>query len=128
MKLRIKGDTLRLRLSRPEVERLTAGHPVEEAMRLAPGTALRYAARPADGDRLGAAWADGLLTVTVPAAWLPGWPDDERVGFEGVQDVGDGRTLELLVEKDFACLHKRPDEPHAFPNPRAAEESADADA
>ena len=35
-------------------------------------------------------------------------------------DAGDGRTLALLVEKAFACLHKRPDEPDAFPNPLAA--------
>jgi hypothetical protein len=124
VKLRIKGDTLRLRLARAEVERLTAGSEVEETTHLAPGTALRYTVRPTDRDGLGATWDEGALTVLIPAAWLPGWPDDDRVGFEGRQDAGDGKTLELLVEKDFACLHKRPDEPDAFPNPLAADAGA----
>jgi hypothetical protein len=33
--------------------------------------------------------------------------------------VGDGKTLRILVEKDFACLTKPPheDDADAFPNP-----------
>jgi len=93
-------------------------------MHVAPGVFFTYTVRAADAEGLGATWEGSTLTVTVPAQWLPGWPDDDRVGFEGMQDAGDGRVLALLVEKDFACLHREPDEMDAFPNPLAANAGA----
>ncbi len=39
------------------------------------------------------------LTVSLPAAWVEGWPAGARVGVEDAQDAGDDRTPALLVEK-----------------------------
>jgi hypothetical protein len=96
-------------------------------MHVGPGAALRYALRadPA-ADGLRATLDHGLLVVTLPAAWAKPWAEGDRVGFESTQDAGDGRTLALLVEKDFACLHGPRDEPDAFPNPAARVPDADA--
>lgn len=120
MKLRIKGDTLRLRLSQLEVAAFAADGRVEDAMHTAPGAALRYRLR-ADPDAaaLGAVFDGDTLTVLVPAAWVAPWAEGNEVGFEGTQSTGEGRTLALLVEKDFACLHEARDEPDAYPNPFA---------
>jgi len=119
MKLRIKGDSIRLRLTRTEVRQLAQAGRVEDEVRVGPGAALRYGLRAADGDRLSANFEGDALTVLVPRDWTSAWADGDDVGFDGTQDAGDGRTLALLVEKDFECLHKRPDEADAFPHPLA---------
>ena len=120
VKLRIKGDTLRLRLTQNEVARLAAEGAVEDTLHVAPGAVLRYGLRAdANARDLGAVWEDGTLTVLLPAAWVGPWAEGDGVGFDGIQDAGDGRCLSLLVEKDFACLHEVRDEPDAYPNPFA---------
>ena len=119
MKLRIQGDSVRLRLTQTEVRTLAEAGEVTDAVHLAPGVALSYGLRAADCPRLGAAMEGGAITVLVPRDWLAPWADGEEVGFSGEQEAGDGRTLSILVEKDFECLHKRPDEVDAFPNPLA---------
>ncbi len=118
MKLRIKGDTLRLRLTQPEVALFAAEGCVEDALHVAPGAALRYRlyADP-EATALGAVWNGSLLTVVVPEGWARPWAEGNEVGVEGAQAAGEGHTLTLLVEKDFACLHEARDEPGAFPNP-----------
>jgi hypothetical protein len=120
MKLRIKGDTLRLRLSQTEVAAMAAEGSVEDALHVAPDACLRYRlyADP-EAAALGAVWNGSLLTIVVPAAWVGPWATGDGVGFEGTQDAGLGRTLSILVEKDFACLHEARDEPDAYPNPFA---------
>ncbi len=127
VKLRIQGDSLRLRLTRPEVARLAATGAVIDAMHVAPGARLAYGLRATDGDALGVEMDGAGVTVLVPRAWLGEWADGDEVGFSGSVDAGDGRSLALLVEKDFDCLHRRADEPDAFPNP-LADGATDADA
>ena len=53
----------------------------------------------------------------MPTAWAQTWTATDRVGYEGSQVLEQGALLELLVEKDFQSLHKRPDEADAFPYP-----------
>jgi len=119
MKLRIQGDSIRLRLTRSEVRQLAEAGEVAAEMRVAPGSSLVYRLRTADRADLGAELDGAEVTVFVPASWTAGWPDDDRVGFGGTQDTGGGRQLALLVEKDFDCLHKRPNETDLFPHPDA---------
>ena len=119
MKLRIKGDSVRLRLTQSEVRQLAEAGAVEDAMHVAPGASLAYGLRAAQVARLGVEWEDATLTVLFPEDWIEDWAQGDMVGFEGTQGAGDGRTLAILVEKDFECLRKRPDEEDAFPNPLA---------
>lgn len=119
MKLRIQGDSIRLRLTQPEVAHFAADGYVEGTTHFGPGRTLTYALRSSDAAELSAEFGDDTLTVFAPRAWVAPWADSERVGFEGTQNAGGGCTLALLVEKDFECLHKRPDEEGAFPHPLA---------
>ena len=118
MKLRIQGDSIRLRLTQSEVARFAETGRVEATTHFGAGDALTYALRAADVDTLDAAFGGGRLTVLVPRAWAATWADSDEVGIEGARRC-DGRTLALLVEKDFECLHRRADEPDAFPHPDA---------
>ena len=119
MKLRIQGDSLRLRLTRPEVDRLVEGGEVRDAVHVAPGVSVGYAVRVGERGPLAAAWDGTSLVVTVPRGDLAGWPEDDREGFAAVQDAGGGRRLAIHVEKDYACGHREGEHRDAFPRPAA---------
>jgi hypothetical protein len=55
----------------------------------------------------------------VPHQVAQHWAESDEVGITG----GDG-TLEIIIEKDFQCMHKGVDarDPEAFPNPLAVQE------
>ena len=113
MKLRIKGDTIRLRLTRSEVDAVASGKAVVERTSLS--QPFSYALE-TSGETMGAAFADGRMTVNVPHAVAARWASTEEVSLRGREG-----GVEILVEKDFACLIPREGEedPDAFPNPLA---------
>lgn len=123
MKLRIRGDSLRLRLTQAEVAALASPDGrVEESIAFGAGSApLTYAIACA-GTTLEAKLTGTRIEVSVPVAIARAWATSDEVGLSGTQDAGDGRTLRLLIEKDFACLTKRPEEEDrdAFPNPNTS--------
>lgn len=119
MKLRIKGDSIRLRLTQTEVRQLAETGAVESTMHIAAGASLTYGIRAADLPQLAVEGDASEVVLLVPRDWIGPWAESDQVGFDGTQNAGDGRELAILIEKDFACLHKRPDELDAFPNPLA---------
>lgn len=123
MKLRIRGDSLRLRLTKSEVALLIQGGVVEDSVSFGAGARLTYAI--AHGAALGATLSGARIEVSVPADAARAWAASEAVSLEGTQPGDDGRTLRILVEKDYACLTERPheDDSDALPNPRASRAS-----
>jgi hypothetical protein len=124
MKLRIRGDSIRLRLDQSEVAQLRDGGRVEQAIHFGPGEGARLGyAVVADGvDEPRAELHAGSIVVHLPRARVRAWADGDEVGLEAAQSTGDGRTLRVLVEKDFRCLASRPgeDDRGGFPNPNAS--------
>ncbi len=118
MKLRMRGSSVRLRLTRQEVGAIGRGEVVEEVTDFAPGERLVYALE-CGGDAVTARFHEGRLTVQIPAATARAWSESEQVGIAAEQPVADGVVLRVLVEKDFACLTVREgeDDEDAFPNP-----------
>ena len=119
MKLRLKGNSLRLRLTQPEVTQMVATGRVEETVAF--GThALVYALERCDKTSDVSASFDGHeVTVRVARAVLDAWVTTDCVGFERTLEMAGGAFLRLLVEKDWQCLTARAgeDESSAFPNP-----------
>ena len=114
MKLRIRGNSIRIRLTRSEVERFAAGDPIEEAVDFGFGRTFGYALEVGENGLPTASFDGGRIVVTVPAAEVASWTSTDRVGIEA-----DAGQLKLLIEKDFACLSPRPgeDESDMFENP-----------
>jgi hypothetical protein len=117
MKLRIKGNSLRLRVSQSELARLMSVGHIQETIQFAPASDARLtyalAVRNA-GDDIGLDYRDQTLTVVLSPAAARRWAESEDVGV-----YGDGRVA-LIVEKDFACLDASdPEDSDAFPNPKA---------
>ncbi|MBV8784101.1 MAG: hypothetical protein JOZ67_07935 [Gammaproteobacteria bacterium] len=117
MKLRIKGATLRLRLTQGELARFGAGEPIEEQVPF-PGGALRYRLRRAPVHAIEADFARESIEVRVPEAEAARWCATELVTLSAEQAVPGG-TLRITLEKDFACLAPRSgeDESDHFPHP-----------
>jgi hypothetical protein len=121
MKLRIKGDSLRLRVGPSEVQRLIACGRIAETIHFAPGVHLNYELQHSSAaECIAVSHALHEVTVTVPTSAAQAWADSDDVGIYGEVPNGSG-SLEVAVEKDFACL----DPNHAgnrdtYPNPKAA--------
>lgn len=126
MKLRLKGNSIRLRLDRKDLATLLESGRVEDALRFGPGdeSAFIFAVAAGDAPRgaPSASYRDGKLTVSLDRRDAEEWAGGDRVGFEHVQQT-DGGPVRILIEKDFACLDRpagHDDDAHAFPNPSAS--------
>ncbi len=121
MKLRINGDSLRLRVGRSEVQRLMDSGRVEETIHFAPGVHLSYALQhsPAAGC-IAVSYAPDEVTVILPTSAAQAWANGDDVGIYSAVPNGSG-SLEVAIEKDFACLDSTQAGDHdAYPNPKAA--------
>jgi hypothetical protein len=120
MKLRIKGNTLRLRLTQSELARFDEEGRVEETVVFAPGAALHYAIEAREGiAEPRADYDDGRVRIAVPVPLARRWITTDDAGFEVEQPNGSDEPLRILVEKDFACLHRDSEDADVFPNPAA---------
>lgn len=112
MKLRINGNSIRLRLTPAEVERISQLREVHCSCVLPQGE-LNYSLNASED------WSVNMkeneLIIEVPSSLCLAWCESERVGFEKQFDSG----LFLLIEKDFQCLKPRAyeNEDHLYPNP-----------
>ena len=120
MKLRIKGDSLRLRLTKGEVSQLDTDGLVEDQVRFSGGAALIYRLRSdARAEALTASFTQGAVEIRVPEKSARSWAGSDEVTLAGAQPISASDELRIVVEKDFACLAPREgeDESDNFENP-----------
>ncbi len=112
MKLRLQGNSIRLRLNRNEVAVfLDTGH-IQDTVHFG-GAVLAYAVEVSkDTPAPQAFFENNAIRITLPVDDAREWARSDRVGISARD-----QQLSILVEKDFQCLHE-PD-PHAYPNPDA---------
>jgi hypothetical protein len=104
MKLRIKGNSVRLRLSKTEVEKLAVAKYLEESTSFGNNTFV-YALQVKDhGDELSADFDGSKITVFIPGIFIKDWAVNDVTGFNATMKVSDEESLYILVEKDFKCL------------------------
>ena len=115
MKLRLQGNSVRLRLTRSEVEQLRDVGLVEESIDFGGGDVFAYRLKswpePGPG-RTG--FRQGTVTVSVPAEVAQAWAGSDEVGI-----YAQSGAIAISIEKDFRCL-SRPtgqQDPDAYPHP-----------
>ena len=123
MKLRLRGNSIRLRLKRGEVGRLAAGKTLVEETQL-PGSTLSYSLCLSDNDDMLASFDNGSIAISMPKEIIPEWADTDLVSLYSVITLPDDSQLVVLVEKDFSCLepgHHRDcdDDADTYPHPSA---------
>jgi hypothetical protein len=123
MKLRIKGNSLRLRLSRSEVTNLLKRDHVEETIHFGPQANAKFTyalEQSASVSTLTVQYMQNIVTVLIPADQANSWCVSDQVGIVKSLSIGSFGFLDVLIEKDFACLDQNDEENEdTFPNPNA---------
>jgi len=120
MKLRIRGNSIRFRLTITEVEKFATDGVIEESVTFGQGLgAFRYEMIVGSDEAACAKFEINCLSVTIPSSDARDWTGSDKVGLEYLQPISDLDSLRIVIEKDFACLAERQDEDDsdAFPNP-----------
>ncbi len=110
MKLRIKGNIVRLRLTRSEVTTVGEGGRVQEITLFGPQAQFCYALEAVDTPHVEADYSNNTLTIRVPRAMANDWAATDLVGLSAEQKIAENVNLQLIIEKDFACLNPRGEE------------------
>jgi len=124
MKLRIKGNSLRLRVTPSDVERLLRSREIQEHVQFTaiPSDRLTYEVISSSSvAKTTVAYRPGNITVSVPEGQLKNWAGSNDVGVYAEVALGDDQVLTVAIEKDFACLDLSDAENEdTFPNPSLA--------
>jgi len=130
LKLRVRDNSIRLRLTRSEVELvrndglglglgrgrvpLAGRNNFDYVLESSPATVKPEAHI-----------SNNVLTVRIPEAEIISWSESDEVSISASQILDGGDQLNILVEKDFACLAPREgeDETDMYPHPEAGTEN-----
>ena len=127
MKLRIRDNSIRLRLERGEVDILRDNGLVSAKTSFPGGRDFGYIVESSPASvNPGAVLSDNTVTVRLPETSVLAWANSEQVSIVGEQRLAEGDTLSILVEKDFACLAPRDgeDESDMYPHPKADDDAS----
>jgi hypothetical protein len=123
MKLRIKGNSLRLRVTPSDVKHLLRSGEIREHVQFTANSQdrLTYAVISSSSGATTVAYQLGDITVSVPEVQLKKWAGSDDVGVYAEVELGDDQALSVTIEKDFACLDLSDAENEdTFPNPNLA--------
>lgn len=114
MKIRIKGNSLRYRLTKSDVSQLAEEGHLQEEVDFG-SQQLYYAVKLVDDDHISSIFRENTIILFVPKQVIKEFADTDKIGFEGKHG-----NLHLLIEKDFTCLDSvAEDQSDNYPNPLA---------
>jgi hypothetical protein len=123
MKLRIKGSSIRLRLTQGEVAEFAETGKCEDRTEFGDSSRSFGYAVIADpnAEAVSANFESGRISVFVPREIAEKWAATEQTGISAEQPLPSGKTLRILIEKDFACLTPRAEEDESdnYPHPKS---------
>ena len=119
MKLRLRHNSIRLRLGKSEVERLLHSGECRETIAFSDSQCLEYALASSPANKIAVSLAGTIIRVEVPESDLAGWCSSDEVGLSAEVWVSPETALQVLIEKDFRCLDPRvpEDQSDTFDNP-----------
>ncbi len=123
MKIRIKGNFVRFRLTQTEVSQLAQTGRVAETTCFGLDQVFEYVLEIRDRIAgLQASFDGRTIAMYLPTEAAKTWPTDGRIGFENQIEAVPGIFLNLLLEKDFTCLDDAAeDQSDNYPNPKLSE-------
>lgn len=111
---------MRFRLKQPEVAEFQKQGNVTETILLGSkaNDQLSFILQKTEADKIAVQFGDNTTTVYVPTSLAKEWAETGRVGFDAEINLGNGKILKVLVEKDFKCLDgTEEDNIGSYPNP-----------
>ncbi len=121
MKLRITSNSLRFRITRSDLANLISFRRIEETLYLAADEQGRFTYALEHEPRLTRAelrYQPRHIVIVLPTSDTRAWAENDQVGIYARVDLPARRGVDLIVEKDFACLDLSDSENlDKFPNP-----------
>ncbi|SER83880.1 DUF7009 family protein [Pedobacter rhizosphaerae] len=113
MKIRLKGNSIRFRLTQSEVSQLGQNGSLTENTAFA-GTALEYAIVVTDEEGISVEHVNHRITLYISRHMAVELVETDKVGYSDSNG-----PVAVLIEKDFTCLdHVEEDQSDNYPNPR----------
>ncbi len=126
MKLRVRDKSIRLRLTQTEVETVRSHGLVRGRVPFDGRNSFDYVLESSPATVIPEVHiSNNVLTVRIPESEIIALSNSDEVSISASQNLDSGDQLDILVEKDFACLAPREgeDESDMYPHPEAGEES-----
>jgi len=119
MKLRILGNSIRLRLTQTEVSNLHTIGLVRASTQFAPDNFLEYELSLTDSSDFMVTFRAGKISVALPKSIGIPWAKGSEISIRQTIKMEAVNDLSLLIEKDFKCKTERvgENEDDMFPNP-----------
>ena len=121
MKVRILGNSIRLRLNQSEVQVFSNIGMVKETISfgLPSFKKLNFVLKKAEASHIAVSFYNNDITVLLPSATAENWAQTEQISLSQQVPIPGVGNLKVLIEKDFKCLQDRPDddESEMLPNP-----------
>ena len=85
-----------------------------------PNLDFAYEVKVAKTEQLNIHFSDNKITLKISDSLIQNWETNNRVGFSHSVVTSNGKTIDVLLEKDFTCLEDRgEDESNNYPNPKS---------
>ncbi len=110
MKLIIRGNSLRLRVSKTELAKIAETGKAEDVARFSSDLQLRYGIEVHATGAVTASFENASIFVALPKSRLDLWLRSNEVSVEGSQPIGGGKVLQIVLEKGEARSGRRADE------------------
>ncbi|MBE4949843.1 hypothetical protein [Chryseobacterium culicis] len=112
MKIRIKDNSVRFRLTQSEVAKLGVDGTISSVTEFV-NRPFIYSLEQTENKELSAEFIDNRIVLKMPETMIKEWISTDRVGFEG-----QAGNIKLLIEKDFVCIDNTlEDQSDNYPNP-----------
>jgi hypothetical protein len=100
MKLRIEGNSIRLRVKKSDMDKLKSSGIIRETVAFLKGFNLYYTLETNDKiSKIEASFSNGIIAIAIPLSIATDWINTQQVGIEYTCENG----LYILIEKDFPC-------------------------
>jgi hypothetical protein len=118
MKIRIKDNSVRFRLTKSEVKQLCEEKLISSATSFNKAS-LIYAIEVRENiTELSADFENNKITLFFPATEATTWYESDLITYQNNMLLDNGIALKLLLEKDFVCLdHSDEDQSDNYENP-----------
>jgi hypothetical protein len=112
MKIRIKDNSIRFRLTQSEVAELGQKGVISSFTEFVDHPFI-YAIERTEDEELSAAFIENRIVLKMPKDMINEWISTDRVGFDGQAGL-----VKILIEKDFVCIDNTlEDQSDNYPNP-----------
>lgn len=119
MKIRIKGNSVRYRLTKTEVETFCKKGSFSEQTTFNSNTFTYRLIAKENIPNLEAEFLNDTITLFLPKKETSVWATSNRVSYKNTMILHNAEELHLLLEKDFICMDETvEDQSDNYPNPK----------